>query len=176
MTTAQKIRAELKGLGITNKQVSVRTSNGSVRVVILDLNINKQTLEDQVRKYESYEVCEFTQEILQGGNTFVFVDYDYMTLSNWRKEFAEPLANEMIKDYQDTEGKNDKRFFGDTGVISIGDYSVMAGDIELDENGDVWCYVNQKHFTRGDLFYKTLNAIEFMFLHKLNKTELYLFN
>ena len=169
MTTAQKIRAELKGLGITNKQVSVRTSNGSVRVVILDLNINKQALTDKIRKYESYEVCERSGEILQGGNTFVFVDYDYTILSKWRKEFVEPLTNEMIKDYQDTEGKNDKRFFGDTGVISIDDYSVMAGDIELDENGVIWCYVNQKHFTRGNLFYKVFNAIEFMFLHKLNK-------
>nr|DAV45700.1 MAG TPA: Large polyvalent protein associated domain 29 [Caudoviricetes sp.] len=72
------IRKELKEHGYNNRRVSVRFSGYSaIYVTIKELAINKKEIENIAMKYESYSRDERTGEILSGGNTFVFVDYDY---------------------------------------------------------------------------------------------------
>ena len=75
--TAKAIREELKNrLGLNRKSVSVRKNRGSaVYVEILDPEVCIEKVEEIANNYESYQRCEATQEILQGGNTFVFVRY-----------------------------------------------------------------------------------------------------
>jgi hypothetical protein len=75
-TTAKTARTILKENGINNKQVSVRSRGGSVYVRIKDPEVSYCRVESLVKHLESYTRCEHTHEILCGGNTFVFVEYD----------------------------------------------------------------------------------------------------
>jgi len=79
MNTTQLIRNEVKALGYTPKQVSVRQHNRSVDVIIKDFTANYKALE-RLRKYERVRRCEATHEVLCGGNTFVSISYD------WKRE------------------------------------------------------------------------------------------
>lgn len=76
------IRKELKEHGYNNRRVGVRFSGYSaIYVTIKELAIDKKEIENIAMKYESYSRDERTGEILSGGNTFVFVDYDYRLVS-----------------------------------------------------------------------------------------------
>lgn len=88
--TAKKIRQALKEQGITARQVGVKTRNYSaIYCTIKDLVITKETIENIAREHESISRCEYTNEILEGGNTFVFVDYDHDSL---RQEAQKHIA------------------------------------------------------------------------------------
>lgn len=73
----QEIRKTLKSNGYSNRQISV-TYDGAIWVTIKDSNIKLEDIENLVKKYENYRTDEITGEILSGGNTFVFVQYDYI--------------------------------------------------------------------------------------------------
>jgi hypothetical protein len=78
---AAAIRKELKGLGITSKQVGVRcTRGGSIRCTIKDLAVSEALVKKIASKYEVAHWDDYAGEYLEGGNTFVFVDYDYGSL------------------------------------------------------------------------------------------------
>jgi hypothetical protein len=72
---AKTIRTELKAQGIKRSQVSVRCDHSSIRVNIIDPTVSKKTVEEIAGKYESIDRCNYSGEILCGGNTFVFVEY-----------------------------------------------------------------------------------------------------
>lgn len=79
MTTKERVQAirnTLKSNGYSNRQISV-TNDGAIWVTIKDSNIKLEDIENLVKKYEHYYADEATGEILSGGNTFVFVQYDY---------------------------------------------------------------------------------------------------
>lgn len=71
------IRKELKEHGYNNRRVGVRFDGYAILVNIKELAIDKKEIESIAMKYENYDCDERTGEILSGGNTFVFVDYDY---------------------------------------------------------------------------------------------------
>ncbi len=75
---AQKVRSDLKAeLGLSSKAVSVRKTNGgSVRVTIRTLGVSRDAVETIARRVQEIRRCEFSGEILEGGNTFVFIDFD----------------------------------------------------------------------------------------------------
>ena len=73
------IAQELKAIGITNKQVSVTMRHGSVDCYIKDITIDPETVSAIAKKHEQYETCQYSGEILAGGNTFVFVQYAFET-------------------------------------------------------------------------------------------------
>ena len=73
---AKIIRAELKQkLGLTVKDVSVKSDLYSVWVRIKNKDVNINEVKNIAKKYESFDRCERTGEILQGGNSYVFVEY-----------------------------------------------------------------------------------------------------
>ena len=74
---AQQVRAELKALGINNKQVSVTSKHGDLQCEIKDLTVSKAVVEEIAKKHESIQRCEYTGEILCGGNTYVSVDFSW---------------------------------------------------------------------------------------------------
>ena len=85
MTTKEKakqIRTELKKANI---KASVRMDNGCYSSAI---NVNLANLYDMkqaqaiCKKYEKYERCDKSGEILSGGNTFVFVMFENTTYPN----------------------------------------------------------------------------------------------
>jgi hypothetical protein len=78
MNEAKEIRVELKNkLGYNSRQVSVRTDGCAIRVNVKDKSIDLKPIKEIARKYEDISRCEYTHEILSGGNTFVFVNYSW---------------------------------------------------------------------------------------------------
>lgn len=80
-TPAQQLKAAIKAAGIPTKHISVTTSYPGyekvITVTIKDTNINIDDVEKIARPFEIIDYDERCQEILQGGNTFVDVRYDY---------------------------------------------------------------------------------------------------
>ena len=72
---AAEIRSSLKKLlGYTNRQVSVVARDCAIWVKAKVAGLDLQKVYDIAMKYQYVDRCEFTGEILCGGNTFVFVD------------------------------------------------------------------------------------------------------
>ena len=94
-----KIRAELKAAGIPARAVSVRVSDAgyetAVRVKIKDINVDRDVVERIAKQYREVDRDERSGEILAGGNTFVFVDYDYDVLKSATEKYMEQ-AQEII--------------------------------------------------------------------------------
>jgi len=105
----QTIREELKKVGFTTKQASVKAkSNGYddyITITIKDLKASKSDIESIVNKYNKVEYCETSGEILQGCNTFVNVLFDYDVIEEASKEFLE-IAQNVIK-----ESKNNTNLY-----------------------------------------------------------------
>ena len=99
-TTAQKVKAAIKAAGIPTKHISVTTSYPGyeevITVTIKDTKINIDEVEQIARRFEAVDYDERCQEVLQGGNTFVKVRYDYNALDKAVKAL-EPLAADTIK-------------------------------------------------------------------------------
>lgn len=87
MTKSKDIKSYLREQGIETKNIRI-TTDSSINVKILDPKLNFDQIETLLRdKYESYQRDKATGEILSGGNTFVFIEYD----QNIVKEISEQL-------------------------------------------------------------------------------------
>lgn len=104
METAKEIRQKLKEAGYSSKRVSVTSSRGgydsSVRIKVKDLTANIERIKEIASGYEKFSRDEITQEILEGGNTFVFVEYDWEVV-HAAAELKMEQARQIIE-----EGKN----------------------------------------------------------------------
>lgn len=80
-TTAQKIKTAIKAAGIPTKNISVKTSYPGyeevITITVKDVSIDLEDVKKIARPFESIDYDERCQEVLQGGNTFVRVRYDY---------------------------------------------------------------------------------------------------
>jgi hypothetical protein len=76
---ATALRKEIKDtLGYNSRQVGVKVSPSlAIRVTVKDKSIPIEPIEAIAETYENYTRDERSQEILAGGNTFVFVNYDW---------------------------------------------------------------------------------------------------
>ena len=72
---ASVIRKGLKAHGWNARQVSVRSPHGSLYITIKDAAVPKSVVERIAQQFETIHRCDYSGEILSGGNTFVFVDY-----------------------------------------------------------------------------------------------------
>ncbi|ERM90914.1 hypothetical protein O163_13345 [Caldanaerobacter subterraneus subsp. yonseiensis KB-1] len=104
---AEEIRKSLKKHGITSKQVSVRvktyTFDDTIEVRIKDLTVSKKLVEAIAKEYEYVRWDDFTNEILNGGNIYVSVDFDYKALREKAKEFTE-VAKRILKEKNKYKG------------------------------------------------------------------------
>lgn len=74
-STAQLCRDSIRAAGIDLKQLSVRGDRGSVRIEIKSREIGADAVEAAASVHERVRRCERTHDILEGGNTFVFVQH-----------------------------------------------------------------------------------------------------
>lgn len=74
---AENVRAELKKRGINSRRVSVRCSCHSLDIRIKDLSVCADMVREIAQQFERIDRCEYTHEILAGGNFFVSVCYDW---------------------------------------------------------------------------------------------------
>ena len=86
---AKEIRNRLKAeLGLNSRQVSVRSSRGSAIHVTIKVPVAKSPIEAIAKGAECVRRCEFSGDILSGGNTFVFVEYEEGVLDGFFDENA----------------------------------------------------------------------------------------
>ena len=127
---AANIRKELKKqLGVTSRQVSVRSRNSgydeAIDIKIRDLKVNKAEVEAIANRYEYIRRCEYSGEILAGGNTYVFVRLDYDALRTAKEELLE-TAKKIINDNKDLLGTNEGKTIAENGELEV-IYSPLNG-------------------------------------------------
>lgn len=93
---AKEIRTALKAKGITSRHVSVRTDRYSMgstlRVTIKDATVSKETVEAIASGHESVRRDEYG-EIMNGGNRYVDVSYEYGALNVVREALGTETAD-----------------------------------------------------------------------------------
>lgn len=73
----QSIINKLKENGINRRSYSIKSSYGNaISITLKSIEVNLHTVERLVKEYQSIDRDERTGEILQGGNTYIFVSYD----------------------------------------------------------------------------------------------------
>ena len=94
---SKEIKKHLKENGIDTKNISVKGSNcgysESYNITIKDIDIDIEKVRELVKTFESYERDERTGEILEGGNTYLFVNYDYNTLKLANEKYNNIILN-----------------------------------------------------------------------------------
>ena len=89
---SQSIRNELKNHGYTSKAVGVSVKDcgysTSVHVKIKSPEVSRKEIENLLNHRNDYERDERTYEILNGGNTYIFVDYEIGIFDEVAQEWA----------------------------------------------------------------------------------------
>lgn len=118
---AAAIRAQYKAKGWNARKISVRASyysmGSSIYVTIKDASIPMAEAEAIAKGAERIDRCEFSGEILCGGNRFVDVKYDSAVLEAMGAQYLDAVkaAAANLK----AEGENDNHLYpiGDTGLM-----------------------------------------------------------
>jgi hypothetical protein len=101
----QEIRNKLKEIGITSRQVSVKGSyalyDSVIRAEIKDLSVNVNLVKEITENYRSVDYCIASGEVLEGGNTYVRVNYNWESIRDARLLKEE----EAKKIFDDVQGK-----------------------------------------------------------------------
>ncbi len=88
------IRKELKKEGYTSKDYRIRVKDAgyetAVHIYIINPCVRRSEVEKIVKKFQDITYDERSMEILDGCNTFVFVDYEY------------GLFDELVQPYMST--------------------------------------------------------------------------
>lgn len=104
MKKANEIKTMLANKGWNKRDFSVKTGGGSINVTVKNLAIDLDLVKAATEHLAKYSRCEATGEILQGGNTFVFVEYDHMTMRNFTRENHDAIKAVTFKLFhEDTE-------------------------------------------------------------------------
>lgn len=94
-TPAAIVRAALKNeLGLNIKQVSCRMGSGGgcINVEVKDPTANLEAVKEIAKRQEKLDRCEYTYEVLSGGNTFVFVSWSSSALTERGAPYVEKVA------------------------------------------------------------------------------------
>ena len=80
------IRSVLKKLGYNSKQVSVRSGfcgySDYTYITVKDVKANIKEIEKACKNFQSVDYDLASGEILEGGNTYIHVQYDYSAMDN----------------------------------------------------------------------------------------------
>ena len=125
---SRAIQNDLKAAGVKKSAYSIRVQDCgysvSVRIKIKDLAILPDDVKCIALHYQEYE-RDVSGEILQGGNTYVFVDYDFETLQAAQEKFLLQAVTIRGKGYQEImQHKNGNRLvyldtFDGEGFLSV---------------------------------------------------------
>lgn len=112
------MRDALKKAGYKRNQVSVSKGRGGYEIVyhvtVKDLMVPIEKIEKIVKKFQSVDWDERTGEILAGGNTMIFVEYDWKTVSAEEKRLEKPMKEVIAQ-----------------GTKSIGEWIPVGKDFKL---------------------------------------------
>jgi len=128
---AAEIRKILKTKGWSSRKVSVRsepcTLSNSLRIEIKDALVPLNEVEAVAKKYQHVDRCEFSGEILCGGNTYVNVSYQ-----SYPESVLDPYADRIVARVEAAMAKveNDHTIYP-----VVGEYGVCG---DLVGGYDVW--------------------------------------
>lgn len=94
---SKEIKKMLKENGIDTKYVSIKhrycgySESYDITIKSVDVDINE--VEKLIKSFEQYERDERTGEILEGGNTYIIVQYDYNTLEEANNKYNNDIIN-----------------------------------------------------------------------------------
>lgn len=74
---AKQIRDGLKVLGLSSRQVSVQADSNGANVRIKDFSVNFNQVKELAKQFEEIRRCEYSGDILSGGNTYISISYDW---------------------------------------------------------------------------------------------------
>lgn len=118
---SQTIRNELKNSGYNSKDISIKVKacgySTSLHIKIKNPYINRKEIESLLKHYEDFERDERTYEILEGGNTYLFVDYEYGVFELPAEEWK-ATAEGILKDKSEIVNIFDGLFFINDGSRS----------------------------------------------------------
>jgi hypothetical protein len=92
-TKTDLIRAALKATGIKRNAVSVRGNYTSIHCVIKDADVAYKVVSDAAYAHQKIHYCEYSGEILSGGNTYVNVEYHEDVVTAVAQKLLPMLAN-----------------------------------------------------------------------------------
>lgn len=85
---AAEIRKKLKAIGYNSRMVSVRSSSFSggddIVVRMKSVDVDETKVREIAKGYEDIRRDEYSDEILMGANSFVFVEWDWEFITNAR--------------------------------------------------------------------------------------------
>lgn len=91
MATSKDVKSFLKENGIDTKNIRV-SSGSSINVKLLDPKLDYDKIDQLLKdKFEYYQRDDASGEILSGGNTFVFVEYDYDLIKEVQDQLKETI-------------------------------------------------------------------------------------
>jgi hypothetical protein len=97
-TAAKQIRAALKAKGWNSKAVSVRVDRysmgSSIHVKVKSPDVDMATVKAIAERYQRVDRCEYSGEILSGGNRFIFIDWDSDLVSAQMDELT-PILEQL---------------------------------------------------------------------------------
>lgn len=93
------IKKELKEAGYNTKDFSVSIKDcgysTSINVKVKSPYVNKKEVETLLKRHEAYERDDRTYEVLEGGNTYLFVEYEYGIFETVSQEWAATASGLM---------------------------------------------------------------------------------
>ena len=110
-----------KKFNLSNRDVGV-TYKGSIRVTLKTVKSLpfKNKIEEEVRKYESFQTDQATGAILRGGNTFVFVELDWQFRAALVKKIEAELSKKIPDDMEES-----------TTITVYNDYKIFKNKTEF---------------------------------------------
>lgn len=99
MKKTEEIRKALKEMGYNSRMVSVRNERGgydsSITLVIRDAKVNYSKVEEVAKSFKKIDRCEVSQEILCGGNTYVWIRVEDAVEKAWASEFIPQITSAL---------------------------------------------------------------------------------
>lgn len=96
---AKKIRAALKKIGLSSRQVSVRCESAgysdAINITINDIGVDIADVNKIAAPFDAIDRDQRTGEILAGGNTYIFTQYAYTVLEGAKKAVL-PLSQRIF--------------------------------------------------------------------------------
>lgn len=128
-TLSNQIIAELKQAGIPKKSYKIKTDINSINITVTDPYVSLEDVGSVVYKYKSIDYDE-RGEILQGGNTFVFVKYSDNAFDTVIPEYMSD-ATAAYEYFQGDYPRNTYVIDTANGEVYVIGFDGSRGDVEL---------------------------------------------
>ena len=151
---AAEIRSQLKTLGYTSRDVSVRSDHNSLDITIRRNGLKVKAIRDIANSAEKIDRCESSGEILSGGNTYVFIRFS--------------------DDVRDSMTQLVKKLADDAGLQTKGWARFTVGEYEYEISSDdrrvraVLCGSDGIGSNLGGMLWSVDQAVEAIVNHQLN--------